>query len=99
MNVFLLLLGSNIIIVASVSNFKSNNQTSTSDNGVPYKRNIQRVEPLERMRRLIPYMTFYIPTPNREYLPTAPYGHRQTVIQNDCLLVLSHQIDQTNRRC
>lgn len=97
----MLLLGTNIITVASVSNFKSNNQTSTSDNGIPYNRNIQRVEPLERMRRLIPYMTFYIPTSNREYLPTAPYGHtnRQTVIQNVYLLVLAHQIDQINRRC
>lgn len=77
--------GSNIIVVASMSSFQSDqnsNKTSTPDNGAPFNKNTQRVEPLGRMRRLIPYMTFYVPTSNREYLPTSPYGHghRQTVI-------------------
>lgn len=62
-----------------MSNFhsdKHNNQTSTTpETGIPFNRNGQRsIDTVERMRRLIPYMTFYIPTSNREYLPTSPYA-------------------------
>lgn len=61
-----------------MSNFqsdKNNNQTTTAEGGIVINKNDQRnIDALERMRRLIPYMTFYIPTSRREYLPTSPYG-------------------------
>lgn len=61
-----------------MSNFqsdKNSSQTSTAEGGVNFNKNGQRnIESLERIRRLIPYMTFYIPTSSREYLPTSPYG-------------------------
>lgn len=63
-----------------MSNFhsdKPSNQTSTpaETGGIPFNRNGQRsMDTAERMRRLIPYMTFYIPTSSRDYLPTSPYA-------------------------
>lgn len=37
-------------------------------------------EPVERMRRLIPYMTFYVAAPSREYLPVSDeYNYKQVV--------------------
>lgn len=85
LEIFLCAEGSNIIVVASMSHLhtdKNSNQTSTTDNGNIFNKNTQRIEPVERIRRLIPYMTFYIPTANRDYLPTSPYGpiNKQTVI-------------------
>ncbi|XP_031640677.1 uncharacterized protein LOC116352314 [Contarinia nasturtii] len=76
MKMYMLFIGSNIIIVASMSNFHSDkhtNQTSTTENGLHFKWNSQRIDSAERIRRLIPYMTFYIPTSSRDYLPTSPY--------------------------
>lgn len=56
-----------------MSNFhsdKHSNQTSTTaESG-----GIRNIDTAERMRRLIPYMTFYIPTSSRDYLPTSPYA-------------------------
>lgn len=68
--------GSNIIIVASMSVFhsdKNSSQLTKPDHGLPIRRYAQQhLEPLERTRRLIPYMTFYIPTTNGDYLPYGP---------------------------
>lgn len=60
-----------------MSNFASEkNQTSTAESDVTLNKNGQRnIESMERTRRLIPFMAFYIPTSSREYLPTSPYGH------------------------
>ncbi|XP_055313241.1 uncharacterized protein LOC129574799 isoform X2 [Sitodiplosis mosellana] len=79
MKMYMLFIGSNIIIVASMSNFHSekhsNHTSTTAESGVSFNRNGQRnIDTAERMRRLIPYMTFYIPTSSREYLPTSPYA-------------------------
>lgn len=59
-----------------MSNFNSEtNSSQTSTDTVPFNKNGQQnIESGERMRRLIPYMTFYIPTSNRDYLHTSPYG-------------------------
>lgn len=76
-----------------MSNFHSDkNSSQTSTDTLPFNKNGQRNgESAERMRRLIPYMTFYIPTSNREYLPTSPYGP----INNKPMVIL--QIAQTKR--
>lgn len=71
--------GSHIIIVASKSTFYSDKNSSrllTTDNGMLPALNSQNVqkntEPSERTRRLIPFMTFYIPTTNADYVPYGP---------------------------
>lgn len=68
--------------MSSFHNNKNSSQLSTPDNGMPMRRYAQRnLEPLERTRRLIPYMTFYIPTSNDHYLPYGPIT-KQMVIQS-----------------
>lgn len=56
-------------------------KNSTTENEMSTDKNGQRnIEPVERMRRLIPYMTFYIPTQSRDYLPYGPIT-KQMVIE------------------
>lgn len=58
-------------------NDKHTNHTSTTENGIYFNGNEQHgIDSVERMRRLIPYMTFYIPTSNRVI-------NKPMVIQNE----------------
>lgn len=67
--------------MSTIQSDKSDSRLSTPDTGTPFSQQIvqRHAEPMERMRRLIPYMTFYIPTSNADY---HPYGHitKQMVI-------------------
>lgn len=65
------------MIVASKSTFfNDKNSSRLSDNGMlpPFnKGNVQiNNEPMERYRRLIPFMALYIPTTNADFLPYGP---------------------------
>lgn len=66
-------------IVASKSTFYSDKNSSrllTHDSGMlPALNDLhaqKNSEPSERIRRLIPFMTFYIPTTNADYVPYGP---------------------------
>lgn len=76
--------GFNIIIVASKStSFNEKNNGQLVDNGMlsPIaNQNTPRTnEPLERFRRLIPFMAFYVPTTNADYLPYGPVTNQMVI--------------------
>lgn len=60
----------------STSFFINKNSSRSSDDGIlpPFNNQNIRInnEPLDRFRRLIPFMAFYVPTTNADYLNYGP---------------------------
>lgn len=65
-----------------MSTIFNENQISTNESSqLVQNQNKQSIEQPERIRRLIPYMAFYIPKPNRDYLPLSDVNsYKQMVI-------------------